>query len=592
MKSARRLTALAVAVCLVVMLLGGCGPGAERNVLTLRLGRVLPAFEAALREQFPDITFEIEHYTGSAGAAYLHWSLVSGSASDIYCAEWADAPEEQRTFLLDLSSFPFAGRFDDWALRGSDVDGHLYELPGPCTLRAMAYNRTLFEEMGWSVPGSHGELVALVKQIRAESALTPIALAGSSPEACFACLTALSEGSFLASPDGVRWKDAWLRGEASAAEGFGEGLALLEELLDAEAFASPERVAALELTERRAAMLAAADLNAVKDSIAVVGTETADEFALFPFYGANGVPVAEAVPDMRFGLAKRLGERGNEEKLQNALRVMEWLATPEAMEVLRGESGAVSPLRDSAEAFPEGLESVRTCGYAAFPLPNGFSDAASLAGRAVQEALRGERSLAGLTEELDGLLLNGQNSFYGEIARNFTRAETVQTVADAIQAAGLGDFTLLSEGVEKDGVLNAAGCAGPLFKGLVEEETASVCLQPGVRICVLALTGAQVKALIERGRTVETSDGGAVSFDYYWSGLQVELRRGKVRSVKLQGKPLSDEQVYRVAFAGDDWPEELTPLAAPTDTEALACWTAYLAAHNPLRPSKPLRDDG
>ncbi len=570
-------------MCFVATLLGGCGPGAKRDVLTLRLGRVLPAFEAALREQFPDITFEIEHYTGSAGAAYLHGSLVSGSASDIYCGERAASPEEQRTFLLDLSGFPFAGRFEDWALRGADVDGHLYELPGPCTLRAMAYNRTLFEEMGWRVPESHGELVALVKQIRAETSLTPIALAGSSPEACFAYLTALAEGSFLASPDGVRWKDAWLRGEASTAEGFGEGLSLLEELLDAEAFAFPERVAALELTERRAAMLAAAGLNAV------VGTETADEFALFPFYGANGVPVAEAVPSIRFGLAKRLGERGNEEKLRNALRVMEWLATPEAMETLRGESGAVSPLRD-AEAFPEGLESVRTRGYAAFPFPSGFREAAALAGTAVQEALRGERSLAGLTEELDALRENGQNWPYGEISRNFTQPETVQTVADAIQAAGLGDFTLLSTGGEKDGVLNVTGCAGPLFKGPVEEETAAVCLRPGVRICVLALTGAQVKALIEEGRTVETSDGGTVSFDYYWSGLQVELRRGKVRSAQLQGKPLVDEQVYRVAFAGDDWPEELTLLAAPTDTEALDCWTAYLAAHNPLRPSKPLRN--
>lgn len=55
----------------------------------------------------------------------------------------------------------------------------------------------------------------------------------------------------------------------------------------------------------------------------------------------------------------------------------------------------------------------------------------------------------------------------------------------------------------------------------------------GVRICALALTGAQVKALIEEGRTVQTSDGGAVAFDYYWSGLQVELRREKVRSAAL-----------------------------------------------------------
>ena len=71
--------------------------------------------------------------------------------------------------LLPLDSFAdqFAWRdiYVDWALDLGLVDGQLYSLPDALETLVLYYNKSLFEENGWTPPETMDELIALAEEI-------------------------------------------------------------------------------------------------------------------------------------------------------------------------------------------------------------------------------------------------------------------------------------------------------------------------------------------------------------------------------------------------------------------------------------------
>lgn len=85
---------------------------------------------------------------------------------------------------------------------------------------------------------------------------------------------------------------------------------------------------------------------------------------------AVGVPVSRYV-----GLGKQLGNKGNEKKPETALRVMDYLCTPEGLRVI---ANTLLPLKNSAKDALDPLhqdvyEDVRH-GYIATPMYVGYTD--------------------------------------------------------------------------------------------------------------------------------------------------------------------------------------------------------------------------
>ncbi len=74
--------------------------------------------------------------------------------------------------LLPLDDFAkefgWADVFFPWALTLGKVDGKLYSFPNEYETLVLYYNKTLFEEKGWTPPNTMDELLALAEQIAAD----------------------------------------------------------------------------------------------------------------------------------------------------------------------------------------------------------------------------------------------------------------------------------------------------------------------------------------------------------------------------------------------------------------------------------------
>lgn len=225
----------------VLTVLTGCGGGHPenpgQNTLKITLGQMDSSkLERALETEFPHISFEFEYYKGAGTTEYYRSQIRHDDTGDIFLSTLKFDDDICKEHLMDLSGYSFVGNYENSMLNQYDVDGAIYLVPGPIMIRTMAYNKTLFEERGWKAPTTHGELVELVKQIRAESDLTPISFGAKGLGYYFTTMTTLAQTAYLAKAQGTAWEKAYLAGDISCREGFQPGIDMLQELIDADAY--------------------------------------------------------------------------------------------------------------------------------------------------------------------------------------------------------------------------------------------------------------------------------------------------------------------------------------------------------------------
>ncbi len=78
-------------------------------------------------------------------------------------------------------------------------------------------------------------------------------------------------------------------------------------------------------------------------------------------------------------------------------------------------------------------------------------------------------------------------------------------------------------------------------------------------VMCLTLTGNELFALLEGGRSVTEGSETAV-FDYYWSGIDAQMKDGKITSATLSdGREVQPDETYQVTICGSDYDEEAYP---------------------------------
>ena len=597
----RRSVAIFLALSLLVLLTGCAGESreADRDVLTIMLPRLNLAELDMMIRNIEGIQFEVEYYSGQNTSEYLVQKLSHGDASDIIISTVKFSDELQEGFMLDLSGYDFTGNYDINMLGMFTVGDSLYMLPGPIQLRSMAYNRTLFEEYGWEVPRNHQEMVDLVKQIRAESDLTPITFSAAGAGFYFTTMTTYAQAGFLSTPDGYNWERQYLAGEVSCEKGFRDGIDLLQELIDADAYDIIEdedhwdgETVEKFVTNRGAAMMAVWS----GQSYLAEGTyNSTDEFGLFPFYGPeDGDSFLGAGCSVYFGLSKRLGEPGNEKKLEQALQVLEFFSTPEGMQYLKTGIADIMPLNDYegdlCHLYKE-IWQLNLTGHKAFMLYTGYEDVMLQAAYFIKDAMISGGSLDGLVELIDethaAALASDSNAAYGTVAERFTREETAQLNVNVLDSAGVADFALMTMGGAHNGVYNYEGAWGLLYEGDIDLVNVNVTIPNKTRIMTLTLTGTDIMRLIGEGKPLTNDDGTVTEyFRYYWSGLDVETKNGEIISIKIDGEELDAEKTYTVAFIDGDYTAEIAERGVPTDTGLIFrdVFVEYVCANDPLTP--------
>ncbi len=602
---------LALSMCLT--LITGCvdlGHSSKEDENTITIvtapGRV-DALLIALEEKFPDINFEIEYYVGDNTSIYLSEKIRHGDAGDIIFYTTNTSMDVDISQMLDLSGYPFVGNINDNILSMLDVDGHIYQIPGPLDVRCVIYNKTLFEERGWEVPTNFEEQLALIKQIRKEAPdVVPVTMEFL-PAYSFVLPATLSQASFISTAEGYEWEQKYFKGDASFGEGFADGFTQVEQLVAAGAF-SPEEYKAENNVNKQmldggiAMYYCWSGLRNFLNVEEEYGSEC--EFALLPFYGINdGDMVVGFNGSSMWSINKRLDEKGNEKKLENAIKIMEWIVSAEGQELIRKSRGQVPVTKDLTNYDPriDDLLKLTQDGFMAYGAYTGYEHMLVEAGTVIQEAIFSgntdgmRETTVELADQLnksyikDGVL----GSYYGVLKEDISGEETAQLMANMLQSSGMGDFSLITYTGVKNGCINKMGSAGELYAGPVNDARILV-INAGRVYCAttLEMTGAQVRELLEQGKAVYSEDETITTpeyFDYYWSGLDVTMKDNKVISMKLNGAELKDEQSYTVVFAENDYPQEYTDKVVISEILVSDIMKAYMEKNSEISAPEVLR---
>lgn len=633
MKRLRGVVAAALAFALVG-LLGGCAADGNsssngNNETTIQAADMFTGdpdalrvfvrngstYPEALTKQFPDIKFDFYHYGGLNTSSAMTRLTNEDCIGDLCLNSLQLDAKTSEAHLMDLSKYAFCDNYEPTILSQFDVDGKLYQLPGPLAMRSIVYNKVMFDEHGWQEPQTLDELVALCEQIRAEApGVTPIVMGGAASGYYFTTMTTYAQSEYLYTPEGRAWSKAYAEGKAMPSEGLATGIADTDRLIQAGAFdvAANEGMWDAELFATRMATNEAAMMflwGSPKGVAEEMQKAPEGTYELMPFRNSQGTAFLGTNIFFNMGLSKSLEEPGNEAKLENALRVMEWLASPEGAAALSPEAtssifpfrGAVNP--DVFPAYQELWNENLDCLKAPM-LYAGYEDILVPSAEAIMEAAANGTSLDGLGAMMDethqAYLDKGTEGVSaGSFERDFTHAETVQAFAHILYSAGGSDLALVSDGTRINGANNAGGVWLNFFEGPVLTDELTICL-PGTQVnkplMQLTLSGTQIFTLLEEGKHCVDEDAEGkpeANFDYYWAGATVEMQDGKVTKATLDdGREIEASGEYTVTFAfgdyADDLPEQAKS-AVELDQTAQALTRTYLEQNSPVKPFEVTR---
>ena len=606
-KKTRKALSLSLAGALCASLVSGCAPkeaepqagGGHEPLTILTAGMRYGAFQELLAETYPEVRLEFISYIGANGTGYSQYLLRNGEIPDICSQGVFTLEEEQQNYLLDLSGYEFCSNYKTADINQVTLNGGVYMLPASQNIIGLYYNRTLFQERGWTVPQNLDEFLALSADVRA-AGLRPVAaqfgLAGNG----FFDLFTMAKTDFLSTPEGLQWERDFQAGKATAAEGLAGGAELLQTLIDngvldpADTERSDSEVLGAFFGREAAMYMNAGTLPRFTQN----EDGTGDTYGIMPFFGKDpGDTVIVSLPIRYYGLSKTLAEPGNEQKLEDALKVMSLLATEKGQASLQPQNTAyIAPLKNST--IPEDspfleVRDVIQSGHTTTLAHAGYEPILIDVGNKVTDWVAGKCTkdeVLKLIDECQSAYLANGPVFVVEAAQEIDTEQTAQLEAEAIRQAVGADVGLVSLSAYYDGVQNDTGICGKMFAGGLDQEDFNTIMPSSFlkTLSVLTLTGADIKALLETGLVKEE---GAKGFPYVPAGIVVTKDGdGAVKGVTLaDGSPFDEAAVYTVSFNRADFSEETGQKGAAKETELVMAdvVTAYLKENSPLVPLAP-----
>ncbi len=613
MGMSKRILAAALSLTMAGAMLTGCSANRAKSESSAKAaeyaglhivsgqGKFAVATQAVLHK-FQDMDIDVEYYVGANTTQYLKQELLHGNGGDIFIYSTKLEDEIAKEYLMDLSGQSFMSNIDSSMLAAMDVDGKIYQVSGAVNARMIIYNQTLFEENGWQVPSDYEELREVCRQIHEEQPeITPLAMGYATDALPFFNLAGFAQAGFLGTVDGVQWQKDYLAGKASIRDGFENALIQFGELIDAGAFAydgyeklwnaTPD-----VLTNRQRAMgFVQGGFSAYQSMLegtakpgdeaagAKLGKYAADTYGVLPFFGKQkGSEGLSLVLNTTYGINKKLMEPGNEKKLENALKIIEYLTTEEGQLAMKTDDSQILVSKNSTANAPEYIQrlwNLNANGSKAIALYSGYEDIYMDCGKVLIDAIKAgsaEGMLEKFVETGDRLhkqALEGgaSDTRYGDIAEDMDTDQTAQLMMDIMQAQGLSDCTIATH-TAADSLaqpLTVAGFCGNLYKGAINDDIANTCIGAlKTTIVTVPLQGSEIEELLHDGFTVTGTDGVEVSLPYGWSGLDAKVGEdGSVSDLKLGGEALEDEATYTVAMPLEDYTEDFAKSHAITDTE-------------------------
>lgn len=489
--------------------------GDEHEPITMQSPfRNATPFLELVKEQYPEINLEIIPYSGQNTTAYLSAELKSGDMPDIYSTTiYSPGMEDLSDRLIDLSGYAFTSKYAESRLRDvADVDA-IYLLPTYYNCIGITYNKTILEQNGWELPTTFAELEELAPKVKDAGynlAICQIALPGFG----FQYFCNILDTNFLNTIDGRKWQKDYLHGTVSVKD-------------------SPELVKSFSTFDKwkELGMLTPGDpaddsatqkIMAEGNTLFMLGTnriykeqETDCEFGLMPYLSEDGTQNALVLSVSRYiGLNKHLEDKGNEQKLEDAVHVMEVMATVEGLSAMNAgfEDNSLLPLNDyvipDSNYYKENEDDLNK-GLTAPFIYSGWDNLIVPIGNVVIDYIKGNATTEDIINVLedDQSLLNDNSSLvYTTVAEKLDTDDCAKLVGICFGKAAGADMALISKNkwypvYEGNYDLNRDGVSGALFPLPVTDGEITSILPTGWRgnIKTVTLTGKRVKELAEQG---------------------------------------------------------------------------------------------
>ena len=561
----RKLLCVLLAVTCVAAMLAGCGNAAstgtgqedsvktetkagEHEPITINAPyRNISAFVDKVHETYPEINIEVIPYSGNNTTAWMKGMLNSGELTDIYFTTfYSPASEDASDKLLDISSYDFTENYVQSRLREVTSNGAVYMLPLYYGCYGITYNKTLLEKNHWELPTSLQEVEELAPKVE-EAGYNLSLNMYQYPGYGFQYFCNILDTGYLSTIDGLQWQADFLAGTANVEDSpeMMENLKLLERwreigLLNDQGDPLSDEATKQKMLEGNTLFLIGSANDLYTDE------EEHDEFKLMPYLSEDGKQNVFILNVSRYvGLNKHLAEEGNEQKLEDALHVMEVLSTEDGMWALNlnQKDTSLLPLKDATISedsyYTDVLDDVNE-GHTASFIYSGWENIVVPLGETMIDYCRGNCALEEVVaciDENQSLITDNSVIAYTKVTETLDMEECAQLIGICFAQETGADAALISENAyypqAKD--MNPDGVSGSLFAlPVTEQELVSIVPTGwGGNIQTVTLTGARIKELAETG------------YDRNNEGLLYPYVL-----VTKEGMELADDTTYTVAICG------------------------------------------
>lgn len=556
MKKKRLFSAILAVLC-AGSLLAGCGgkesakADKEHPVITMNAPyRNMSTFYNLVKEKYPEVNLEIEPYNGNNTTSYFNDMRKTGNLPDIYFSTiYFPGRYEDEADFLDLSGYDFTGNYTQSRMREVTYEGGVYMLPLGYNALGITYNKTLLEEHGWTLPTNLSEFAALKEKCEEAGVIfcrDQLELPGYG----FQYLCNVLDTGFLSTLEGMNWQNKFVAGEAtvSGMPEMMEAMQLLEKWRDL-GILNPDGTPDNDTATR--------DQMSEGNTLFLVGNSNnlnlregvTDVFRLMPYLSESGNQNVFILNVSRYvGLNKKLGDKGNEKKLADVLKVMDVLSTVEGMEALDSSqnNSRILPLKAATlgeDSYYYDIQEELNTGHTASFIYAGWENLIVPLGQKMIDFVKGSATLDEVVAFMDDnqhLLTDNDVTSYTKVTETLSTEDCAKAVGISFAQATGAEAALVSTNpwINNADVLemNKYGVSGRLFAVDVTDEQIVEILPTSWSntIKTVTLTGARIKELAKTG------------FDYYGDGSilfpYVLVTKG--------GKELDDNATYTIPICG------------------------------------------
>lgn len=410
------------------------------------------AFVDALHEKYPDIEVEFISYKGFNQTGYIRECLEAGELPDIITTTFFVDEELQKQRMLDLSKYSFVNNYTDYWLNKCNVEGSIYLLPSNYSAIGFYYNKTIMDKYGWELPKNFEELKELSVEIEEAGLNTCVARLDLEGFA-FSYLFGLGNTFYFNTEEGAAWKNDFLEGKADAVGNLEPVLSYFNEWVDA-GFISKDDIKVNAVSDSfllgETVFMLCQGLSASSLEIDGVGTM---EYGILPWLSPSGESnMIVSNVSRYYGLNKKLEEKGQEKRLENALHIMEFMSTEEGMQLLTTDTNSISPLNTwditEGEMYYEIKDTI--VGGNSIPLLyTGWDDIVIPFANELYSLMRDEQTVEECAEEMDKIrdkwLEKGPTNL-GYVEETISKEDTAYLVGKVFVEMKNADAALISLG--------------------------------------------------------------------------------------------------------------------------------------------------